>query len=406
MTIAIIGAGASGMFCATSLDKRFEVTIFEAQNAPLKKLLQTGGGRCNFTNTNIDLHQPKEFYPRGAGNLRKLFRRFSVQSAIDFFQELGVRAKVEDEGRVFPISDKASSVANALLKNTRDKIVYNAPIVSIRKVGEKFEITPANDESKLFDVVIFAVGGHWISTLKESIKNLQHSFLPEIPSLYALCLDCATLPDWKTATSIANASICADFNGKKIKVSGAMLLTHFGITGPVALKFSSFAAEELFASNFQANVIINFISAMNAEDVVDCFRMARQSQSKKLIKNYCPFDLSMSFWQYIVDKSGVSDNITYANLSKVDELKIVKIITAFECSIVGKSPSKSEFVTCGGVDCKDVDFSTMQSKFVKNLFFLGECLNIDAITGGYNLHAAWATGFSCSEYLNNNLKIE
>ena len=404
MKIAIVGAGASGIFCATNLDERFDVTIFEAQSAPLKKLLLTGGGRCNFTNLNIDTLPPKDFYPRGAGNLRKPLKRFSAKSVIDFFENRGVKTKVEDEGRVFPVSDKSTTIANALLKNVRQKIVCNSPIVSIKKNGDKFELQPANESPKNFDVVIFAVGGRWFETLKNQLQELEHCFLPEIPSLYALSLDCANSDDWKSGTTIPCATISADFDGKKVSVSGALLLTHFGITGPATLKFSAFSAEELYAKNYNSKININFVS-IREEKVAELFRIARQKEPKKLIKNFCPFELPLAFWQSVVEKSEVADITTYANLSKTAEAKITKLLTNFECLVIGKSPSKSEFVTCGGVDCKDVDFSSMQSRKVPNLFFLGECLNIDAITGGYNLHSAWTTAHICSEYLNKTYSL-
>ena len=398
MKIAIVGAGASGIFCAANLPKSCDVKIFEAQNAPLKKLLITGGGRCNFTNTNIDKLEPKNFYPRGAGNLRKLLRRFSSKASIEFFESLGVPTKVEDEGRVFPKSDKSQDIADVLLKNVNAPILLNCPIESVKSIGEKFAVKPVADEEEIFDAVIFAVGGKWSTALKKSVEELGHKFEPEIPSLYGLCATNATDANWLSGITFKDVLLQADFNGKKIKVSGGLLTTHFGITGPAVLKFSSFAAKELFENNFTCKLFANFLPKENLETISSTFKRVRTSEAKKQIKNFCPFNLTSAFWEFVLKKSGVSESTTFANLSKADEAKIVKNLLEFQFEINGKSSSKGEFVSCGGVDCADVDFTTMQSKKIPNLFFLGECLNIDAITGGYNLHAAFATAKAVADF--------
>ncbi len=403
LKVAIIGAGASGVFCAANLPKDLDVTIFEAQSAPLKKLLLTGGGRCNFTNVNIDTKEPKNFYPRGANNLRKVLKRFSAKDAIYFFEQRGVKTKIEDEGRAFPKSDKSQDIADALLKDTGSKIKLNCPISEIEKSGDKFILKIANGETKAFDAVIFAIGGHWQDTLKTSVEKLGHNFLPEIPSLFALKID-ERDTFCESGITLKNVSLQSDFNGKKIKTDGALLTTHFGITGPATLKFSAFAAEELSKNNFKCTLLANFLPEENRETIAQTLKNARQKEPKKMVKNFCPFSLPMSFWQFLLKSTKIADNITYANLSKDSENKLINVATEYKLNVNGKSPSKSEFVTCGGIDCKDVDFATMQSRKIKSLFFLGECLNIDAITGGYNLHAAWATAHACASYLTNSVE--
>ncbi len=399
LKIAVVGAGASGIFCATNLPPNFDVTVFEAQNTPLKKLLLTGGGRCNFTNVNIDKKEPKIFFPRGASNLRKILKRFPARAAIDFFEEHGVETKIEDEGRAFPKSDKSKDIAEAILRNVRQKIRLNAPIVKIAKLGNRFALQVANSQEEFFDVVIFAIGGHWQASLKESLEKLGHSFLPEIPSLFALKL--AERDEFcESGVTLKNVELQTDFRGKKIKTSGALLTSHFGITGPAVLKFSAFAAEELAKNNFKCELFANFLPSENRETIAQTFKNSRQKEPKKMVKNFCPFALPSSFWQFLLKFARLPEGVTYANLSKNDENKIIEAISRFKLNIDGKSPSKSEFVTCGGVDCKDVDFSTMQSRKIENLFFLGECLNIDAITGGFNLHTAWATAFACANFLS------
>ena len=401
MKLAIIGAGAAGVFCAANLKSLEGVSIFESQSLPLRKLMLTGGGRCNFTNLNIDSAEPKNFYPRGAGSLRKPLRAFTAAKAVEFFEGAGVKTKVEDFGRVFPASGKAASIANALLKNTASAIRANSVAERLEPCGDGFQLyLRGADKPEFFDAVVVAVGGRIGRGLRASLLQMGHTLLPEIPSLYALRIDAAGSPNWQPGLAIPDAEISADFGGKKISATGAILTTHFGITGPAVLKFSSFAAPQLFEKNFKIGLKINLIYGDFYAKTGVFFQKMRQKEPKKRVKNACPFAIPLAFWQFLIAECGVNDALTYANLSKADEAKITLALAEFSCCAEGRAPNKSEFVTCGGVDCGEVDFATMQSKKAKNLFFLGECLNLDAITGGFNLHAAWTTAYVCANYLN------
>ena len=403
MKIAIVGAGAAGMFCAANLDGRFDTRVFEASNAPLKKLLKTGGGRCNFTNENIvptaDL---KNFYPRGAGSLRKPIGRFPAAAAVEFFASCGVRSKLEDGGKIFPRSDNAEDIARALLEKSDVRISLNSPVVGVSECGGKFAVRIAGDDApREFDAVVFALGGHWGEPLKKSVESFGHTFNPEIPSLFGLCADVAQDANFKSGVAL-DARMWADFGGRKISVRDSLLTAHFGFTGPCALKFSSFAARELCECGYNARAFLDFLPDLPRDEISSTFKKARAEHTKKMLSNFCPFMLPQNFWNYILSRAGVAADTRFANLTRRQEQAVAELLRNFEFRITGRSPSKGEFVSCGGVDCRGVDFSTMQSRKKTGLFFLGECLDIDAITGGFNLHAAWATAKTCADFLNAN----
>ncbi len=397
MKIAVIGAGAAGVFCAANLSEKFEVEIFEAQNKPLKKLLLTGGGRCNFTNENIDAQDLKNFYPRGANNLKKSFRNLSCAGVRALFAEWGVPSKTEDEGRVFPVSDDARTIASMLLKKAaRANISASAPAERVEKFDGGFRITTQNGVA-VFDAAIFACGGKWSGSLKKSLEQLGHKFVPEIPSLFALRCNLASDAGWKSGITL-NAEISLG----KTAAAGALLTTHFGLTGPAALKFSAFAARELAECGYKTDVKIAFVK--NPESLSRFFARARATEPKKLMKNFRPPEIPIAFWEYVLGKTGANAQCNYANLSKTDEKKISDFLCAADAQILGRASEQGEFVTCGGLDRADFDFATMQSRRIENLFALGECLDIDAITGGYNLHAAWATAKTCANFLNKKIE--
>ena len=404
MKIAVIGAGASGVFFAANLN--CGARIFEANASALKKLLLTGGGRCNFTNAKISLGSLSEYYPRGANNLRKCIFDFGPKEVVEAFEDMGVMSKEEADGRIFPASDKASDVAGALMRRARSKgasFVFNSPARSVCRVENGFEVSFSNAGAERFDAVVFAVGGAWATPLRESLIKLGHSFESPVPSLFALKADMRQFPDFKSGTSVPKAKISAKFGAKKLCADGALLFAHFGLSGPAALKFSSLAARELAACNYNCSARINFAPQLTAAEVEGRIAAARTVHAKKILKNFCPIELPSGVWLSILKKSSVPDDMTYSSLAKISARKIVQNLTEFAFDITGRAFEGGEFVTCGGLCRREVDFSTMQSRIQPGLFFLGECLDIDAITGGFNLHAAWSTAKMCANHINKKL---
>lgn len=405
--VAIIGGGAAGMFCAANIDPQTETVLFEASDALMRKVLLSGGGRCNFSNENIDTRNPNEFYPRGAGSLRKPLRRFGARHAREFFESLGVKTKTEDGGRMFPACDDSRAIASALYEAAREnrvRIECNARVSNIARTdGGKFAIEASCPSAGVFDAVLVAVGGNPSGGLRESLEKFGLNIVPPAPSLFSLKTDTAETPEWRdlAGASIDDAELSyVGADGGKISSRGALLLTHFGIGGPATLKFSSFGARLFQDANYRFEFSANFAPNFDEQKRRAEFVRARAEFAKRKISNAPLFGLPQKFWSYAVGRAGIADETTFANLGKNAERSLCGEIFAAKIGCVGKSTHKAEFVSCGGIDRLEIDFSTMMCKKIPNLFFAGECIDIDAITGGFNLQAAWTTGKICAESLD------
>ena len=404
--VAIIGGGAAGMFCAANLGANIEATIFEASDTLMRKVLLSGGGRCNFSNENIDTRNPNEFYPRGAGSLRKPLRRFGARHAREFFESLGVRTKTEDGGRMFPVCDDSRAIASALFGMARKNRVHiecNARVSKIERTPDgRFAIEASCPSAEIFDAVLVAVGGNPSGGLRESLEKFGVNIVPPAPSLFSLKTDTAETQAWRdlAGASIDGAELSyTDLNGGKIAVNGTLLFTHFGIGGPATLKFSSFGARFFQNANYRFEFSANFAPSFDEQKRRSEFVRARSEFAKRKIANAPLFGLPQKFWSYAVGRAGIADETTFASLGKNSERSLCGEIFAAKISCIGKSTHKAEFVSCGGIDRLEIDFSSMMCKKIPNLFFAGECVDIDAITGGFNLQAAWTTGKICAESL-------
>lgn len=407
--IAVIGAG--GMFFAADFSHGdAEVVVLEASQTPMQKVLLSGGGRCNFTNLNIDAQKPENFYPRGARFLRMPLRRFDAQNAVEFFESLGVESKVEDEGRVFPQSDKSRDVADALMGRAEKngaKIILGAKVFKISKDAGAFSLayTQGGKEKYLAaDFVVFASGGRWDKSLQSSLEGLGVKFISPVPSLFSFSTDTNFAPlSGLSVEAKLTAFFDADDEKKKIAAQGSLLFTHFGLGGPAALKLSSFAARDFFVSDYKATVEINLIPNFDIPKAREKFQAARVEFAKKMVKNTPMFNLPPRLWEWVLHESQTRSDAIWANLPKAESDKILQSLSAQKTNITGKSPHKGEFVTCGGVDCAQMDSANMALKADNRMFFLGECLDIDGITGGFNLQAAWTTAKTCSNSIKNTL---
>ncbi len=410
MKVAIIGAGAAGMFCAANLSQKIEIDIYEATRFPLSKVRASGGGRCNFTNDNIDTSNLAEFYPRGAGSLKKPMRRFGAKDTRAFFETLGVKTKTEDAGRVFPSCDDSRAIAFSLkdmAENNGAKILLEERVDKISKRADGiFEIS-SNGKIRFYNAVVVCVGGLTDSPLKNCLSDLGIAIEEIAPSLFSLKTDSAKDPKWSelSGASVANAELRAEFNDakkneRKIIAKGSLLFTHFGIGGPATLKFSSFGARVFKKAEYNFPFTINFAPKYSEEERTKSIIQARKNLAKKRIVNAPLFDIPQKIWAYISESSGVTREYTFANLPKQIEQNLTKNIFAFNTYCIGRSAHKAEFVSCGGIAREEIDFATMGAKKIPNLYFAGECIDIDAITGGFNLQAAWTTAKICSESIN------
>lgn len=439
-TLAIIGGGAAGMFCASLLaDKNLSVKIFEESCEPLKKVALTGGGRCNFTNIKIDSSDPRLFYPRGAARLRKAFKRFGAKNAAEYFEHLGVPTKEEDKGRMFPASGDSADIIRALLKAAKNaEFIGNATVECVEKKDDGFQISAKffGEEKKFFsDFVLICTGGAWNKNLKNSVEKIGHSFLAPVPSLFAMQFADASKPAWQKLSGVSLKDVELSISQKDLEdakanvlqtssnadsqtemqksakkknqdfsARGDFLFTHFGASGPAVLELSSRSARALANCGYKVKIVANFFPNANEETLRTALNVCRSDFAKSKIKNAHPFDFSQNVWESLILLNAKIDaEKTWANFSKADEKNLLNTILKFEFNCVGRAAHKGEFVTCGGVCTDEVDFSTMQSKFAKNLFFAGECLDIDAITGGFNLQAAWTCAKICAETIETEI---
>lgn len=386
--------------------KNLRISILEASGAPLKKVLLSGGGRCNFTNAAIDGGNPKDFYPRGARHMRKPLRAFGCGAAREFFRSIGAESKIEADGRVFPVSDDSRTVAAALEKSAaKCEMRFGFRADSLRPAGDCWEICGERNgrrETLRADFALVATGGRWQKGLEKSVEALGGKFSDPVPTLFPFDLDRAKDGEWEnlSGVSVADARADAYANGREFSARGALLVTRSGIGGPAALKLSAFGARDFAECGYSFGMRVNWIPRASDEDFKREILSARRSFPKRSLRNSPLFGLPRSLWEYLCRSAGVSERL-WAGFSKADGAALKAALSADEMRAVGKSAHKGEFATCGGLECGCVDFKTCSLKGRPRLFFAGECLDIDGITGGFNLHAAWATAKICADSIKN-----
>ncbi len=395
MNVAIIGGGAGGFFSAIAVKENYpdaSVTIFEKSKRVLSKVKISGGGRCNVTNGCQNIKELSKAYPRGEQFLKKAFGIFNTKNAMEWFESRGVSLVVQNDGCVFPKSQNSQTIIDCFLHETKrlDIQIETQKAVKALTSSENGILLSFVDENVLFDKVIVATGGSPKSSGLDWLKDVGHTIEEPVPSLFTFNMPNESV---KSLKGIVVENTIVSIQGTKLKSSGPLLITHWGMSGPVILKLSAFGARILSEMNYTFNVQVNWVNEVN-EDIIrkQILQIVEQNENK-LVSNYRPFGLQDRLWQFLLSKCDFSKEHRWGNLGKKGVNKIVNILTNDVYSVEGKTTFKEEFVTCGGVSLKDIDVKTMQSKVVKNLYFSGEVMDIDGITGGYNFQAAWTTGF-------------
>lgn len=398
--IAIIGGGAAGFFTAANLGKDLgkQTVIFEQSSAPLQKVRVSGGGRCNVTHACFDPNELVEFYPRGKKELLSVFHKFQPGDTMEWFESRNVPLKIEEDNRIFPISDNSMSIIEAMMNEVEKNGVEIRLSETIQKVENKEDLFLIHTKSGIetFEKVIFTPGSSVKSM--EILRNLGHKIVKPVPSLFTFNIKDERLKDLMGISfEWAEISIPA----LKMESEGPMLITHWGLSGPGILRLSAWGALELNRLNYEFQIKINFVQ----KDKEDCYEFLNEIKSehaKKLVSKINPFTFPKRFWHRILDVCKIPEDLVFANLSKVQLQQIASELTEGIYQVKGKSTFKDEFVTAGGIDLKEVDFKTMESKLIPNLFLAGEILNIDAITGGFNFQACWSEGYIISTYLKSS----
>lgn len=398
MNIAVIGGGAAGFFSAIHAKENFphaNVQIFEKTQKLLSKVKISGGGRCNVTNACNTISELCNAYPRGGKELKKAFQIFNTAHARSWFERHGVPLVSEDDGRVFPVSNNSQSIIDCLLNETKRlniNIKLGTGIKSIRQEDQKLALSFTNEEipSLHFDKVIIACGG---SPKREGLtwlEDLGHKIENPVPSLFTFNMPTESIT---ALMGVVAKNTLVSIQGTKLKSEGPLLITHWGMSGPAILKLSAFGARILNEKGYEFKLQVNWVNEPNHNVAMDALEKIVEEHSKKLISNIKPYSITERLWIYLVKKCGISLEKKWGELGKKNLNKLMTVLTNDVYTANGKTTFKEEFVTCGGVSLESVDMNSMQSKVYKNLYFAGEILDIDAITGGYNFQAAWTTGF-------------
>ncbi len=397
MKIGIIGGGAAGFFAAIHAKKNFpesEVTILEKSQKLLSKVKVSGGGRCNVTNGCTAISELSKAYPRGEKKLKKAFREFNTKHTMEWFEERGVALTIQDDNCVFPVSQDSQTIIDCFMNEASElgvKIEIGKGVNSIVKNKNLFEIGfKGNELIYEFDKLIIATGGSPKRSGLEWLENLGHKIEDPVPSLFTF-----NMPneDITKLMGIVVRETKTSIQGTKLKSDGPLLITHWGMSGPSILKLSAFGARILANNNYEFKLQVNWVNTQNYEEVFNSLKDLSAKQPNKLLQNYRAFSLPERLWFYLLEKNEIPTSKKWGDLGKKDLNKLTNSLTNDIYSVKGKTTFKEEFVTCGGVSLESIDFSTMQSKVVSNLYFAGEVMDIDGITGGYNFQSAWTTAY-------------
>ena len=396
MNIAIIGAGAAGFFSAINAKENYpkaNVVIFEKSQKVLTKVKVSGGGRCNVTNGCSSINELIKAYPRGGKKLKKIFQEFNTTDTVKWFESRNVPLYTQEDNRVFPKSNNSQSIIDCLFKEINRLSIYlelGIRIEKIERVKESLKLYIKDKEPQKFHRVIVAVGG---SPKKEGLswlEKLGHKIESPVPSLFTFNIP--NNPITKLMGLVADP-VLASIQGTKLKSTGPLLITHWGMSGPAILKLSSIGARILNEKKYDFKVQVNWINQPNNEKIANEIKQIIKLHPNKIINNIKPFKLPERLWSFIVEKSELPDNKKWGELGKKGINKIVTLLSNDIYHVKGKTTFKEEFVTCGGISLESIELKTMESKACKGLYFAGEILDIDAITGGYNFQAAWSSGY-------------
>jgi predicted Rossmann fold flavoprotein len=405
MKVAVIGGGAAGFFAAITAKETYpeaQVVVFEKSGKLLSKVKVSGGGRCNVTNGCSSISKLCRAYPRGGKCLKKNFMVFNTKHAMEWFESRGVPLVIQADGCVFPVSQDSQSIIDCFLGETKKlkiEIKKNHEIIALNEDEYSLVLHFSDKNIAPFqsDKVIVTTGG---CPQKEGLLwlgRLDHEIESPVPSLFSFNMPVENITALKGIV-VENALV--SIQKTKFKAEGALLITHWGMSGPAILKLSSYGARELHALNYTFNIQVNWINQSNNETVIDALKQLVMQHGNKKISNYRAFALPERLWLFLLAKCNLPLSKKWNEMGKKNINKLCMQLTNDIYKVEGKSTFKEEFVTCGGVSLKSIDLNTMQSKMLKNLYFAGEVLDIDAITGGDNLQAAWTTGYIAGK-LNN-----
>ena len=394
--VIIAGGGAAGFFTAININERnpnLKVAILERGKEVLSKVRISGGGRCNVTHACFVPNDLVKFYPRGEKELRGPFNRFCSGDTIEWFEKRGVALKIEEDGRMFPVTDSSQTIIDCFLaeaKKYKIDILTGQSIQQLYNAETHWKITT---QSEVFTTpkLVMATGSN--PKMWEMMQELGHNIVPPVPSLFTFNIKDPRIKDLMGVSAQATVKV----KGSKLEASGPTLITHWGMSGPGILRLSAWGARELADKEYRFAIIVNWLNDVEFAECEHTLKELKLEHAKKTVGKLCPFDFPKRLWESLIIASGITPDTRWADLGKNQLQALAGQLTQGEYQVNGKSTFKEEFVTAGGIALKEVNFKTMQSKLYENLYFAGEILNIDAITGGFNFQNAWTGGFIAAE---------
>lgn len=395
-TLIVIGGGAAGFFCAinaATLNPKLKVIIIEKNNQLLAKVKISGGGRCNTTHACFEIDELSKHYPRGERFLKKAFHWFNTNHTIQWFKERGVELKTEADGRMFPTTNSSQTIIDCLLKEVNNlgiEILMQTQVTALKKLDEVWQLDLQGKESLQAEFVCLATGGYPKLAQFDWLKNLGHNIQAPVPSLFTFNMPKNPITE---LMGVSVPKVLVKILDSKQQSQGPILITHWGLSGPAVLKLSAWGARFLAEKNYQFKITVNWVSNYNQETIKQALQQFRQQLSTQKIAIKNPFELPNRLWNYFLQQSGFNNEWRWADIPSKNMQLLANLLVNQVFEVNGKTTFKEEFVTCGGIDLTEVDVNTLQSKLHANLFFAGEVLDVDGITGGFNFQNAWTTGF-------------
>ena len=407
--VIVVGGGASGFFCAINmarLNPKLKIAIVEKHDKVLQKVKVSGGGRCNVTHYYNNKITMSNGYPRGKNFLKKGFYNFGNHNTIDWFSQRGVVLKTEADGRMFPTTDSSQTIIDCFLKEM-DKykvtLFLKQQINSIEKVANNFLLKTNKDNTFNCNKIVVAIGGHQKVEQLLWLQNLKHIIDPLLPSLFTFNLADKAITQLQ-GLSMPNVTIRLPYN--KLEATGPLLITHWGFSGPAVLKLSAFGAEWLHQCNYNTPFTIKWLGNLHNNKIAEALKDAVNVSSNALVVNRNPFEIPKRLWEWLCINVGVLPTHKWMDMGTTWQNKLLNILTNNAYNMLGKTTFKDEFVTCGGISLLNINTTTMESNLQNNLYFVGEVLNVDGITGGYNFQHAWTSGFLAATHIATQTAIQ
>jgi len=399
-TLVVIGGGAAGFFCAinaAAMNRQLKVILLEKSDKLLSKVKISGGGRCNVTHACFSISEMARKYPRGEKFVRKTFHTFFTQDTIDWFAARGVPLKAEADGRMFPITDSSQTIIDCLLQQASRydiDIRLRAEVKALESRNGGFHLELSGDRQLQADYVTIACGGYPKTAMFAWLEALGHSIAEPVPSLFTF-----NIPQHPIVSlmgiSVPEAQV--KINGSKLKEQGPVLITHWGLSGPAILRLSAWGARELQQKAWHFDIQVSWLPNLNEETLRADISQRRQSLGAQQVQHRNPYGLPSRLWEFLVAQSEVPAGCRWGELPAKAQNLLIRNLCAYPLQVKGKTTYKEEFVTAGGIQLNEVEAATLMSKKIPNLFFAGEILDIDGITGGFNFQNAWTTGYIAAQ---------